>query len=182
MEEQKLVLCNYGVELRRLTHDKIEMVRCWRNSPAIRETMFFQDEITPEMQEAWFRKIDNDKNLYCIIVFRNEEIGLINVKDIETGTGESGIFIHDTRYLSTDIAYRSHLVLFDYVYKHLGLKYTYSHIRSDNVKAIRFAEFLGSEQDYSRSSESNLCFTLLADNYLNNVNRLRFINRWNKFN
>ena len=182
MGEQRLILSNYDVVLKQLTQDSIERVRQWRNSPAIRETMFFQKEITSEMQEAWFRKVDNENNLYCIIVFRGDEIGLINVKDIDmgSGTGESGIFIFDNRYLSTDVAYRAHLVLFDYVYEKMRLNSTYSHIRSDNSKAIRFAQYLGSEQVISQSTESSLFFMLTAEKYWKNVNRQRFIKKWNR--
>ena len=44
----------YGICLEKLTHDKIELVRRWRNHPKIRRYMEFREEITPEMQEKWF--------------------------------------------------------------------------------------------------------------------------------
>ena len=177
-------LTNYDVSLRQLTADKIELVRQWRNDPKIQETMLFRDYITPEMQTKWFHRIDNDCNFYFLIVYHGEYIGLINVKDIdyEQKCGESGVFIYEDKYLGTDIAYRAHLVLFDYIYEVLHLNYTYSHILPGNPKAYRFAEFLGCVQDKSRSSEQSLAYQLTAENYLQNKNRLRFIKKWNYLN
>ena len=37
----------YGITLKRLTVDKIELVRNWRNDPKISQYMEFRDYITP---------------------------------------------------------------------------------------------------------------------------------------
>ena len=49
-----LVLNGYGITLSRLTEDKIETVRKWRNSEKIRQFMVYQKEITQEQQKQWF--------------------------------------------------------------------------------------------------------------------------------
>ena len=60
-------ISKYDVDLHRLTKDKIEEVRQWRNDPKISQFMEYRDYITPEMQDAWFKRIDNDRNYYYII-------------------------------------------------------------------------------------------------------------------
>lgn len=174
----------FGIVLRRLSEDSIEEVRLWRNSPEIRRTMFYQEEITPEMQRAWFHKIDNERNWYFIIEYKGEDIGLINTKDIDevVRTGETGIFIHAVKYLSTDLAYRAHLVMFDFIFGELGLTATYSHIRPENEKAIRFAMFMGAEPDEAASTDRVKVFIITREGYENNRNRQRFINKWHKLN
>lgn len=175
-----LELTNYDITLRRLTADKIELVRNWRNDPKIQETMLYREYITSEMQQRWFAKVDNDLNYYFIIVYKGEEIGLINVKDIDytNHCGESGVFIYEDRYRGTDIAYRAHLVMFDYIYEVLGLKYTYSHILNNNPKAFRFIEFIGGKKVADKSSEEVSYYILQAEDYLNNKFRQRFIHKW----
>lgn len=179
--EENLVLSNYGVTLRRLTHNKIEMLRQWRNDPKIQQYMFYREYITPEMQERWFVNLDKEHNYYFIIEYEGKEIGLINVKniDFEKSNGESGVFIYDDSYLSTDVAYRAHLVMFDFIYEVLGLDYTYSHMLDDNSRAIRFAQFMGSKADIQIDNNT---YVLYADDYLNNSNRMHFLKRWNHFN
>ena len=180
--EDNLVLTNYGVTLRRLMHDKIEMLRQWRNDPKIQQHMFYRDYITPEMQERWFANLDKNCNYYFIIEYEGKEIGLINVKNVsyEKRNGESGVFIYDETYLNTDVAYRAHLVMFDYMYEVLKLDYTYSHMISDNSRALRFAQFLGSE--IVNADESSTYCELYAEKYLTNKNRIQFLKRWNYYN
>ena len=175
--EDKLVLEGYGVTLRRLTHDKIEMLRQWRNDPKIQQHMFYREYITPEMQERWFANLDAHTNFYFIVEYDGKEIGLINVKnvDYEKRNGESGVFIYEDKYLNTDVAYRAHLVMFEYMYEVLKLDYTYSHMLVDNPRAVRFAQFLGGE--IVEEKESTAYCELYADKYLNDKNRLRFIQR-----
>ena len=180
--EENLVLEGYGVTLRRLTHDKIEMLRQWRNDPKIQQHMFYREYITPEMQERWFANLDQHANFYFIVEYDGKEIGLINVKnvDYEKRNGESGVFIYDDKYLNTDVAYRAHLVMFDYMYEVLKLDYTYSHMLVDNPRAVRFAQFLGGE--IVEEKESTAYCELYADKYLNDKNRLHFLKRWNHYN
>lgn len=181
---QDLVLEGYGVKLKRLTYDKIEMLRQWRNDPKIQQYMIYRETITPEMQERWFQKINNDHNFYFIIEYDGKEIGCINIKDVdyEKKCGESGVFIYDDKFLSTDISYRAHLVMFDYVYEILKLKFTYSHILSGNSRAIRFAEFLGSKKDEVNSNENRLTYFKTLEDYFSNRNRTHFIKRWEYYN
>lgn len=135
----------YGIVLNRLTHDKIEMVRNWRNDPKIAKYMEYKDFITPEMQEKWFQKIDNDNNFYFIIEYGGKEIGLINVKNIDYNqkTGEGGIFIYDDEYLNTTIPFQISLCLSDFYFEILNLDKLICHILKDNKRAIKFNKMLG---------------------------------------
>jgi RimJ/RimL family protein N-acetyltransferase len=182
MIDSHLELAGYGITLRRLTQDKIEMVRQWRNDLKIRQYMLYQETITPEMQNKWFEKINNDNNLYFIVQYDGNEVGLIDVKDIDykNSVGEGGIFIYDEELQNTDLAYRSHILLFDYVFNEIGLERISSEIQPTNIRAIRFATFLGCE----KISETPEClyYMLSKENYFNNKNRERFLKRWNYHN
>ncbi|MCG6538004.1 MAG: GNAT family N-acetyltransferase, partial [Syntrophales bacterium LBB04] len=85
------------------------MVRNWRNDPKITQYMEYKEYITPEMQKAWFNRINNDNNYYFIIEYEGKEIGLINTKDIdhEKQEGEGGIYIYDDSCLKTDVPVRA---------------------------------------------------------------------------
>ena len=77
-----MILTKGNISFRRLTIDDIELVRNWRNSQQINQYMAFRDYITPEMQVAWFHSINNMNNLYFIIEYKNEKVGVFNGKDI----------------------------------------------------------------------------------------------------
>lgn len=177
------IICNYGIELELLTHDKIEMVRNWRNDPKISIYMEYRDQISPEQQESWFYKLNNGKdNFYWIIKYNGEDIGLINIKDVDYDklTGESGVFIYCDKYLSTDISYRAHLVMFDYIFNVVGLEYIYCRILKSNTRAQRFSQFLGVKIAEGQDRVENQLYFLNKNDYLNNINRIRFIRKYNK--
>ncbi len=177
-----LHLNGYGITMRRLTKDKIEMLRQWRNDPKIRQYMLYQDYITPEMQEKWFDRINNDNNLYLIIEEDSKDVGLINVKDIDytNATGEGGIFIYEDRLLNTDFAYRAHILLFDYAFNELRLNGIISEIQPTNMRALRFASYLGCE--VTKETPECVFFMLTRVNYFENKNREHFLKRWNYYN
>jgi len=151
-------LKRYGVTFHRLTSDKIELVRNWRNDPKISKHMFFKEYITPEMQLKWFNSINNDLNYYFIIEYNNEEIGLINIKNIdkEKKCGETGLFIYDDKYLGTDVSFRASFLFSCFVYEELKLDYTYIHVRMDNKRAIRYNIKLGARIEISEDGKTVL--------------------------
>ena len=60
-------LNSYGLVLKRLGYQNIEMVRMWRNSEAVRQYMEFKGHITIEMQKRWFKSLNKDYDYYYII-------------------------------------------------------------------------------------------------------------------
>lgn len=160
-------ISGYGVTLTRLTEDKIEKVRNWRNDPKISQYMEYQDYITPEMQSNWFQKIDNDNNYYFIIEYQEKEAGLINIRDIDysKGEGEGGIFIYDDSLLNSTISFQSVLCLFDFAFEKLKLKKIIAHIMSDNKRAIQYNLMLGFIKQPGQESVLNQLYILDWETY-----------------
>lgn len=166
--QKNLVLEAYGVKLKRLTHDKIEMVRMWRNNPKIQQYMEYREEITPEMQEKWYNKISSSgRDFYFIINYESNEIGLINIRDVDfdLGEGEPGIFIWDDEYLNSGLSFRASLCLLDWVFETLKLNKTTAHILSDNIRSKQFALARGYKLDENQSNVYNQRYTLLKTDY-----------------
>ena len=165
-------LNRYGVTLRRLTTDKIELVRNWRNDPKISNYMFFKEYITQEMQLTWFNQVNNDLNYYFIINYKNEEIGLINLKNIDKqkNCAEGGIFIYDEKYLNSDIAFRSSFCINDFAFEELYLNFIYAEIVPDNKRAIQYNKALGFKIEASKDNKSLLA-TLTRENYFKQRNK-----------
>lgn len=156
----------YGVILRRLTIDKIEMVRNWRNDPKISQYALSQEYITPEMQLKWFNKINNDSNSYSIIEYNNEEIGLTAIKDIdrEKKCGETSVYIYEDKYLNSDVPFRVSFCGLDFTFGELNLDYVYGRIVSDNKRAIRYDKAIGADIKISEDGKDT-SFILTKENY-----------------
>lgn len=140
-----IILKKYGVTLKQLTHDKIELVRQWRNHPKINKWMSYREFITPEMQENWFNRISNYNNYFFIVQYNGIEVGLINIRDIDEkrNWGESGIFIWDDSVLNKGVSVRAGLTLYDFAFNDLKLQYLVAHIFSTNLPSIHYHKKFG---------------------------------------
>ena len=172
----------YGIILKRLTNDKIELVRNWRNDPKISQYMDFKEYITPEMQSSWFNKINNECNYYFIVVYNDEEIGLVNIKDIDYNKkcGEPGIFIYEDKYLNTDIAVRSALCNTDFAFEELKMEYLSGHVMANNKRAIRFNKALGYTLEDNQEDKEKQLYILKKENYY--LQRKKYLNILSKEN
>ena len=163
MIDPNLTLTGYGVTLRRLTHDKIEMLRQWRNDPKIQQYMIYREYITPEMQEAWFQRINNDYNFYFIIEYEGREVGLINIKDVdyEKKTGEPGQFMYADDLLDSDVSMRASLCMMDFVWHTLELDSMYIHVVATNKRALDYNLLFGYEM-VSGGENGNSLFLVIS--------------------
>lgn len=164
----------YGVCFKRLTEDKIELVRRWRNDPKISRYMEYREEISPEAQLKWFHRIDNESNYYFLIVMEGKEIGLINIRDVDFArkTGEPGIFIWDDEYLNSDISFRSNLLLTDFAFDTLHLEELVIHVLSDNKRAIQYNKCFGYKLSEGQQDVYNQEYTLDLERYLRSKERI----------
>lgn len=167
--EQNLTLTGYGVTLRRLTHDKIEMLRQWRNDPKIQQYMIYREYITPDMQEKWFEKINNDNNFYFIIEYEGREVGMIHIKDVDytKKTGEPGQFMYDDDLLDSDVSMRASLCLMDFVWEKLGLESMYIHVVATNKRALDYNFLIGYEIVPEDENKGDLMLILSREKAMN---------------
>lgn len=179
MIDTNLILTGYGVTLRRLTHDKIEMLRQWRNDPKIQQYMIYREYITPEMQETWFQKINNDHNFYFIIEYEGREVGMINIKDVdyEKKTGEPGQFIYDDGLWNSDVAMRASLCFGDFAWDILGLESMYIHVVASNKRALQYNLLFGYEVVPGYENAENLLLVQKRDKAKNPSPKLARIMR-----
>ena len=162
-----MIVEKYGITLTRLTEDRIEQVRQWRNSPNVAKYMEYRDVITPEMQLNWFRKIDNEFNFFFIVSYNGDDIGLINIKNInrERACGEGGIFIANEKYLNSDVAFRMALCLNDFAFETIGLSFIEAHVLNDNPRAIKYNKALGYELQPNQEKVYNQYYVLTKERY-----------------
>lgn len=161
-----MIVRGYGIELHRLTEDKIEMVRQWRNSDIIQKHMQYRKQITQDMQKKWFASVNNIENNYMLIKVKDEFIGVINGAKINWDnmiTGSGGIFIGELDYWSTSHPIAASLLLTD-ISALLGFLSTKVEVIKSNKRAIAYNKFLGYEL-IEESDDGVLSMELKMTNY-----------------
>ena len=105
----------YGIVLRRLTAADIELVRRWRNDATVNQYMEYREYITAEMQKKWFHSINNDNNLFYVIEYKGEKIGLISTFAIDWNKrqAECGIFVWAKKYWQSVVPVYAVLAMLD---------------------------------------------------------------------
>ena len=170
-----LVLQQYGVTLRRLTEEDIELVRHWRNQSDIANYMEYRNFITPEQQIVWFKSINNKFNYYFIIEFEGKKVGLINSKNYnpEEGFGEGGIFIWDNDYINSLVAVYSTLCLLNFVFFTLKLCQTSkARILRTNQRAIHYNQLIGYKLLPGQDDIENQLYQLTLEDYIKHGTKL----------
>ena len=138
---------NYGVILKRLTEDQLEMVRNWRNSPPVRSVMEYQEFISSEQQKSWFKTIDNNNNFYFVIGVDAVYIGLVHLSSIDYKQGHchAGLFIGDSKYAGTPYPVSASLSILDFAFYVLNLDIVFAKVKADNQVALQYNLGLGFE-------------------------------------
>lgn len=137
--------------------------------------MEYREEITPEMQEKWFRSIDNFNNFYMIIHYEGKDIGLINAKNInwEKQQFESGIFIYDVSFYQTFVPAIVSLLITDVFFRLFGWETIYAHILKNNERAKSFNVMLGYEKCENQENIENQLYLLKREVFENKTEKLR---------
>jgi RimJ/RimL family protein N-acetyltransferase len=161
-----MIISNYGVTLKKLRYEDIEMVRGWRNDPDVSQYMEYRNHITKDMQEIWFESINNELNYFFIIEYKNRNIGLTEVKKINKleNSGELGIFIAKEEFQNSITPFQVAISLIDFAFEDLKLSYLVSHVLKENKRARRFNEALGFVIEPNQE-ENNKQFYKLQKNY-----------------
>ncbi len=158
----------------RLREEDIELVRRWRNSPEITQFMEFRDFISEDMQMEWFESIDTINNLYFLIEYKGENVGLINGKNInwEEMSMEAGVFYWKKELYNSEVPIIATLIFGDLGVISSGLT-TYAHILRNNSRAIRFNRMIGFELCEDQENVENQLYKMTKENYLQSSRKLR---------
>jgi len=158
----------------RLREEDIDIVRKWRNSQEISQFMEFRDFISEGMQQEWFESVDTIYNLYFIIEYNGEKVGLINGKNVnwEEMSMEAGVFYWKKELYNSEVPIIATLIFGDLGVISSGLT-TYAHILRNNNRAVRFNKMIGFELCEGQEYAENQLYKMTKESYLNSSAKLR---------
>lgn len=165
----------YGITLRRLTEDDIELVRQHRNSDFIRSKMFYQKIISAEEQQKWFTSINNDWNYYFLIDYKGKTVGMVHgtIESYEERTARGGIFIWDKVALNSPLPIMASICANDLTLFIIGMERITVEVRSDNKIALNHNRSLGYTVKEQIEAEGKVIMELTQDNYIQSSKKIR---------
>ena len=168
-------ISKYGITLKSLGPADLEMVRDWRNAEHVRPYMQYQKYITPQMQQAWFERLDPDVNLYFIIQQDEKQVGVVNLKDIDYDlrTAEAGIFIGRQDYLNSMLPVLATISIMEFAFDVLELVTLKAKIGQQNNKVILFNESIGYRKNRQQDEGEFHYYTVNQADFISATKRLR---------
>jgi UDP-4-amino-4,6-dideoxy-N-acetyl-beta-L-altrosamine N-acetyltransferase len=136
----------YGVTLTPLQQEELELVRGWRNDPKIASLMLDKRHITPEMQQAWFERLqESERDFYYLAWFKGSPIGVASLTriDLAAGSCEPGMYIYVDEYRNNIVPFCVAFALDDLAFEHFGVSHLLGKIFDDNTASVRFHEVSG---------------------------------------
>jgi RimJ/RimL family protein N-acetyltransferase len=170
-----MIIRKYGVTLRRLTEEDIELVRVHRNSVEIQQQMFYSETISPEMQKKWFVTINNIYNHYFIIEYEGKKIGLIFGKndDYNERTTEGGIFIWDKQQLNSLAPVIASIIFTELTFTFREMKRIYATVKKQNQQVINYISQLGYKLAEEFPAEEKLIYVLTKEDYFSKATKIK---------
>jgi len=170
-----MIINKYGITLTRLTIDDIELVRKKRNLKEIRNCMVYKKKINATQQKKWFESIDNINNIYFLIIYKGEKIGIINGKntDFNTRTSEGGIFIWNKEHLNSIVPSLCAIIMHDYNFFVCDFEKTYIKVLKNNFAAINFNKIIGYEIVDNNPTQTFYTCALSKAKYFEKIKKYR---------
>lgn len=165
----------YNIRISLMKETDIEMVRNWRNDPVVVKNYAYKEYITPEMQRKWFESINNIHNLYTIIEYRGEKIGVINMKNIdwERKTFEGGIFIPYEKYHFTMLPAIISFITTEIPFIMLDWNVGYAHVLKENKATQSFIKMLGYQLSPGQEDKPNQEYSITRETFEKKAAKIR---------
>jgi len=129
-----MIVEKYGIQLKKITIEDIELIRTKRNAENISSKMIYREFISPEQQLKWFNSINNFNNFYYLIIYNQQPIGLINDQNLDWKnlTSEAGLFVWEENYLKTIVPALATLTLMELGFEILSWNKTVIKVLASN--------------------------------------------------
>lgn len=137
------------VEYKILKKEDIEDVRRWRNSDLINGVSYNRTHITSDMQQKWYKKIENDiSQRHWIITYNNENIGYAAIRNIDEKNRKcefSSLYIGETKYLLSGTGAIAEYLIIDEIFNSFKVDKIFCEVLELNSKVIQLHKRFGFE-------------------------------------
>lgn len=161
----KMILKRNHIELKLIDESTIELLRNWRNASTVNQFMEYQAQISKEQQLTWFNNLSKEKNYYFIIHSENKPIGMIHLSNLDGKYAESGMFITESNFKGTGVAFNASILLLDFAFEKLGLEIISAKVKNNNKIAQQYNQLLGFKFE-SKLNDSFSNWILSEEDYL----------------
>jgi UDP-4-amino-4,6-dideoxy-N-acetyl-beta-L-altrosamine N-acetyltransferase len=138
------------IQLTPIESGHLEIIRNWRNSPAVSQYMYTSEFITEEMQLKWYERIQNDTTRKDWFAFYNETpVGYASIYNINyvLQSCHFGIYIGAPEHRGAKIGSKIEYNILKTVFTTLGLNKLICEVFSTNNNMLLMQEKFGLKRE-----------------------------------
>jgi UDP-4-amino-4,6-dideoxy-N-acetyl-beta-L-altrosamine N-acetyltransferase len=132
--------------LRPLEADALELVRTWRNSPAVAQYMYTANPISAEQQQAWYARVSQDPSVqYWLIYYQDRPVGVANLYAISSQNRSCywAFYLGEENLHGSGIGAKVELAVLEYVFEELKFNKLSCEVFVTNEKVVAMHEKFG---------------------------------------
>lgn len=170
-------ISNYGITLREVRENDLELLRTWRNSEEISKHMLSREYISEEMQLAWYKAFKERGDINFVICFEGRDIGFFGLKvvDKDKNIYNPGIYFSEAEGQNSFVPYLVHFCFIEYIYNINPDIVLVTQILRVNKRALRFALSCGYQKTRDVQDEDAVEITLTREKCLLATEKLKKI-------
>lgn len=132
--------------LRPLGPEHLELVRTWRNSPAVAQYMYTSEPISTEQQQAWHARMSQDSSVqYWLIYYQDRPVGVANLYAISARNRSCywAFYLGEENLQGSGLGAKVELAVLEYVFEELKLNKLSCEVFTTNEKVVAMHEKFG---------------------------------------
>lgn len=140
-------ICAFGIELKKVREEDLQLICHWRNHPSILPYMEEKREVGLNHLHFWFMKIDKDKTAFPYIAYlKDKPIAYTEIKNIQYSTHSAfdGLFVFGSEIAGTGISYNIVLSR-EIIVSALGVQDLFSMVHAANADGNCFVRNYGGD-------------------------------------
>lgn len=130
--------------LRNIADDELELMRAWRNEPAVRANMYTQHEISAQEHLTWWSKTkDRIDQKYFMYEMAGTPIGIAAFNGINSQNENSAWAFYASPTAPKGTGSRMEFLMLDYAFNTMKLHKLYCEVLAFNTAVIKLHEKFG---------------------------------------
>ncbi len=130
--------------LRNIANKELDLMRAWRNEPAVRANMYTQHEISAEEHLTWWAKTkDRTDQKYFMYEMTGSPIGIASFNGIDAQCENSAWAFYASPTAPKGTGSRMEFLMLDYAFNTLNLHKLYCEVLAFNTAVIKLHEKFG---------------------------------------
>lgn len=133
----------FGI-LRTITDNELELMREWRNAPAVRGNMYTQHEISAEEHEQWWRAmLQRSDNKYFMYEYKGKPSGIVAFTNIDIVSSNSTWAFYAAEDAPKGTGSRMEFLALEYAFEMLKLQKLCCEVLAYNSPVIKLHQKFG---------------------------------------